>query len=299
MMSLKTRLAFALFFTSMSVAACEQLLLDPISQCKFCQEDLKACNAAAEKKFTDPVLIGKEKDNCKNWFKGCADAINGLTCSASLEQNRPTRFAAAPLMSVPAVNEATGHLDLASATLAILSNRESQIIPVKGEVSCRYVCDQSSPLCTKLDGGNSYYSQLLALRSLVSNAKDLVAKSDVMAVFGETEDPCQRSDILVLNGRFENRGVGECNARGELSFLGVNEGTKVPVELTFPAVMRGEIIRDAQGVGARFDPESAPLILLNDDPTQVLSGPVSSIEIYKNAILVEVGGACVLTSADG
>lgn len=171
-----------------------------------------------------------------------------------------------------------------------------ELVAADPSLTCTYQCDVSSPLCNNVAVPLNYGDKLQKLAALFRPQQD-VRKADVMTIFEQTEDQCDREDILVSEARFSNRGVSErCIAVGEFDVGGNDQDNVKTFVIDIPQFVGGRLIVDSYDIGAIFDSGSEPVLLFDNDPNSIYSGALSEITTHKNAIVASVGGSCLFMS---
>ena len=164
----------------------------------------------------------------------------------------------------------------------------------EGGLDCSFVCDAASPLCNEVAVPFDYGDELDQVAELFRSSHGVVPKSEIMAIFGETTDGCERRDVFISGDRFSNQGsVDTCIAMSQ-----VNVGTSsapeiITMQVVIPSEVNGKLVREGGNVGARFDAGTEPVILFNNDPTSIYSGPLTQISTKGQAIIATIGGSCL------
>jgi hypothetical protein len=165
-------------------------------------------------------------------------------------------------------------------------------------LDCKFVCDQSSPLCNSVAVPFDYDDELSELANLFRPRDNIVEKTEIMAIFGETEDECERGDVTLSGGTFRNFGqTTSCYASSSLNVGSEDQPEIVTMEISIPQMVTGSIVRDGSNIGAEFDQGAEPVILFNSDPNSIYSGQVAKITTAGSAYIAEIGGSCLFMSS--
>lgn len=165
-------------------------------------------------------------------------------------------------------------------------------------LDCKFVCNQSSPLCNSVAVPFNYDDELSDLASLFRSGESVIAKTDIMAIFGQTQDECDRGDVSISDNDFINIGqTNSCYASSSLNVGSEEQPEIITMEISIPQQVTGSIVRDAGNIGANFDDGAEPVILFNNDPSSIYSGEVKRITTAGSAYIAEIGGSCLFMSS--
>lgn len=162
-------------------------------------------------------------------------------------------------------------------------------------LDCKFVCTQSSPLCNSVAVPFDYDDELSELADLFRPGGNIVAKTDIMAIFGQTEDQCERGDVSVSNSTFSNTGqTASCYASSSLNVGTEDHPEIITMEISIPQTVTGTVVLETGNIGADFDDGSEPVILFNGDPNSLYSGQVKKITTFGSAYIADIGGSCLI-----
>lgn len=158
--------------------------------------------------------------------------------------------------------------------------------------SCKELCAETSPLCSYASAPTGYEAELEQVKNLVLQMPPKVEKSDLMTIFGQTSDPCDREDVIISKGRFENTGSSEVNcvasAEGQLS-----TGETVKIELALPSRIAGLITQVGGDLDVAVDEGMEPFLRFNEDDQSPYSGPIKRLQTKGSAVVATLGNYCV------
>jgi hypothetical protein len=165
-------------------------------------------------------------------------------------------------------------------------------------LDCSFVCNQSSPLCNSVAVPFDYDDELSDLANLFRPSGSAVAKTEIMAIFGETKDECERGDVSLTGDAFSNVGkTAGCFASSSLNVGTAAQPEIITMEISIPQQVTGRVVRSGGNIGANFDVGAEPIILFNGDPNSIYSGQVRKITTAGDAYIAEIGGSCLFMSS--
>ena len=189
-------------FLILTLSACA-ILMPQFDEYEYCGGTNYCCG------FTDT------RNNHKSYF--CVDdpsecVSNDYQSShfpANPGENRCQAEKRSDLLQVPAATRFA--LDSRSQRLfseieRFISSHHVRMITNLGDLDCSFVCASESPICNGLSLGFDYEGKLVELAELVRRSESVVHKSDIMEVFNQTEDGCNRSNLTIQGDRFSNEG---------------------------------------------------------------------------------------------
>lgn len=179
-----------------------------------------------------------------------------------------------------------------------MEGAQVHLVDNPGGLDCKFVCTQSSPLCNSVAVPFDYDDELSELADLFRPGGSTVAKTDIMAIFGQTEDQCERGDVSVSNNAFSNTGqTASCYASSSLNVGTEEQPEIITMEISIPQTVTGTVVREAGNIGADFDQGSEPVILFNGDPNSIYSGQVKKITTSGSAYIADIGGSCLFMAS--
>jgi hypothetical protein len=125
--------------------------------------------------------------------------------------------------------------------------------------TCKQVCDARSPYCLRVSIGSSEQEGLRRLQQALLANPSSIKKADIMAMFGQGSDECERDDVSLAGGLVTNssKNPGFCNLTTELP------NSSLAIQL--PQTMHGEYRRSRSRVVAVFtDPATRARLFLSD-----------------------------------
>ncbi len=157
---------------------------------------------------------------------------------------------------------------------------------------CRVHCaDDNSPFCLTISGQSTpvIAGQMARFRDLFTNGDNIVAKTDILASFDLTNDPCNRSDTSVKNGKLTNDG-DLCRFDTSLA-LGVGAAKLLSIEL--PKNLDGRY-HSALGVGAKFSTqEHAAKLVIEGGLNETYGGYITAVEYSQGNFFIGTENGCI------
>ena len=112
--------------------------------------------------------------------------------------------------------------------------------------SCRRECANATANCLRVDVGSTERAGLRRLQQSVAVSPRLIKKADILAMFNQVADDCERGDTSFESGYVENVGTGRsCNIRTSLP------GSEIIIQL--PQTVRGRWSLMPPGNAAIFE----------------------------------------------
>ncbi|UVO37635.1 hypothetical protein KUL72_04385 [Bradyrhizobium arachidis] len=136
--------------------------------------------------------------------------------------------------------------------------------------TCRQECDAGNPWCLRLSMAGNEQSGLKNLLQVGASSPPLVKKADILRMFGQASDDCERGDTAISGGVVENRGRA-CNM---ISSTSVSD-----VVVHLPPVLRGKWSVQGANVQAIFDDDATRGNLHFTDKTldEQYGGPINAV----------------------
>ena len=139
-------------------------------------------------------------------------------------------------------------------------------------LDCRYICEMSSPLCSEFPATLGYRAQMDKFAKLFDVETAVIPKSDVMTIFNQKVDQCNRSDLFIENGRFENSGeTHTCIASSTKNIGSEKQPHLVHMEFILPKQITGNVQVAENRVAVRFDPGFEPIFVFDNNPQSLYS----------------------------
>lgn len=188
----------------------------------------------------------------------------------------------------------------AKATLYASTNLDIEdVIEPLGEVlendfSCVSECSNpDSALCEVVEKfqGVDYGSAARSLDAKINSGVETIAKAEILELFEEETDPCERSDVSIQEDRVINTGL-ECYSDVKLDFSGIDV-----LKFTIEIPSRVEAIREVGDTNSNFRFESSDKALFLSIENEFLNkdygGYIHQISKSESEIIVETDNGCI------
>ena len=261
-----------------------------------CGNDAECCTLTddrdgAQKSFCVPNSgeCQKENDHQTVWYPSTPRVLESHECYPDDEDHGKMSFI------WEARNErVAGELE------KLLSGKRIRLVAAPGEMDCDFLCATGSALCNPIGATYVHADEMRKLEKLIIESENRVGKNKIMEIFGQSEDRCERGDLMINGDRFENIGKHEkCVVSKTLSVGELAESNTILMEVLLPSKLSGTLVRKSSGLKATFDPGSAPVLLYDGRRDTIYSGAVSSASTTTGVVTAKVGEACLVMYEEG
>lgn len=176
----------------------------------------------------------------------------------------------------------------------------SAIMPAATDGSCETQCAIGSPNCLRLGPVQDYAPSLKQLYQRLRERPATLPQADLLAMFNEAEDPCNRGSTTITGGSLANSG-DECNLKASLPQV-ADVFINVPKLLTGNVTVSGPDLKVDFSAGARaslhfYAPAGSSAQKISDtkDLDSDWGGAITSISSDGKYGVFSINKSCVRT----
>jgi hypothetical protein len=149
--------------------------------------------------------------------------------------------------------------------------------------TCQSLCTSGSPYCLRLAIGSQAKDGLRKLQKAAAGNPQTIKSSDLQAMFGIAEDPCNRGDTTIEHANLLNSGDSMCTLRSQIP------GSDVAIQI--PEILRGSWSANSVLVQVIFDDQRTRprLSFSNDRLNHSWGGDVVSVASVADYVYFSVG----------
>jgi hypothetical protein len=119
-----------------------------------------------------------------------------------------------------------------------------------------------------------------------------------MQIFNQPDDPCDRNDTTIRDGKITNTGATGCVLHATLT---LSDKSAKPIELQLPASVIGDITYQDPVVSLDFHNVESPLFLKfvdDNDLQKEWGGTVLTMTATSTSVLVGTESGCIMLSGN-
>jgi len=218
-----------------------------------CIHTTRSCNSCQEAQEAQERRRREPLDPCQNCtgaidrsrYVTGYDAIHDGPCRGWSRQNHQTRYAKSSWPTPEPTRQIAANISF-KLTTKFLHLKRIAANPMQDNsiASCRRECSVGSANCLRVQVGSTERAGLVRLQQLVATNPPVISKSDILAMFNQSSDACDREDTMLQGGFLENRGA-QCDMTTSMP------GSDVTISL--PELLRGKLATSSGGIEAVFD----------------------------------------------
>jgi hypothetical protein len=255
--------------------------------------DLTVCPMVGDQQY---LLTGRQNIQIAQWQQ-VTNLIYGLTSYSVEGPTEPVEAADTRDQLPPTLSRIAYTADQISTSFAsaVLDNRGVTVAASTKPIDCRAECNlqNPSPLCEVAPYPANTQQPLVQLESRLQKPRVSISSMELLKMFGQEKDDCQRGVTSIADGRLSNSG-NACDVSTKLQQLNVDAIIKVPPKVT------GLITESGQAIHIEFpEPSQAARLELSDTGLNSrFGGYIKSIDADSVAIRFGMPRACIAIAAN-
>ncbi len=159
-----------------------------------------------------------------------------------------------------------------------------------GSGSCVQECNNKTEYCMTLKRVNDGVpSQLLRLHHKINQTNGVLARKQIMKIFNQMDDPCNRADTDLSNGKLVNIG-GACVFK---STAVISDGSSEPIDVELPGRIEADLTKGGS-INVKFsDKGTAPTWKLGEYLDADFGGKIAQVVSTDRSITIGTERGCL------